>query len=96
LVTATKRDLRIMFCGAPRMGATMTTTRVDITAAPRAVLRESVRLLYRVLGEERLSTARANAWEAVCDDRRRAEERERVTRLLAAARNRTVSTTSHR
>jgi hypothetical protein len=66
----------------------MTPTRVDITAAPRAVLRESVRLLYRVLGEERLSTARANAWEAVCDDRRRAEEREHVARLLAAARTR--------
>jgi hypothetical protein len=70
----------------------MTPTRVDITAAPRAVLRESVRLLYRVLGEERLSTARANAWEAVCDDRRRAEEREHVARLLAAARTRTVPT----
>ena len=34
----------------------------DVTAAPRAVLRESVRLLYRFLGEERLGTARANAW----------------------------------
>jgi hypothetical protein len=63
-------------------------TTVDITAAPRAVLRESVRLLYRVLGEERLSTARANAWAAVCDDRRRAEERAEIDRLLEAARTR--------
>ena len=63
-------------------------TTIDITAAPRAVLRESVRLLYRVLGEERLSTARANAWAAVCDDRRRAEERAEIDRLLAAARTR--------
>jgi hypothetical protein len=62
-------------------------TSIDITAAPRAVLRESVRLLYRVLGEERLGTARANAWEAICDDRRRAEDREHVARLLAAARS---------
>jgi hypothetical protein len=41
----------------------------DVTAAPRAVLRESVRLLYRVLGEDRLRTARGNAWEAICADR---------------------------
>ena len=51
-------------------------TPIDVTAAPRAVLRESVRLLYRVLGEGRLGTAQANAWAAVCDNRRRAEERE--------------------
>jgi hypothetical protein len=62
---------------------------IDITAAPRAVLRESVRLLYRVLGEERLRTAQANAWAAVCDDRRRAEERDEIARLLADARTRT-------
>ena len=47
----------------------------DVTAAPRAVLRESVRLLYRFLGEKRLGTARANAWAAVCADRQRAADR---------------------
>ncbi len=62
---------------------TMTTTRVrpapfDVTAAPRAVLRESVRLLYRFLGEDRLGTARGNAWEAICADR--ARERIQLTR----------------
>jgi hypothetical protein len=59
---------------------------VDLTAAPRAVLRESVRLLYRVLGEDRLGTASGNAWAAVCVDRERAHERAEVSRLLAAAR----------
>jgi hypothetical protein len=62
---------------------------IDITAAPRAVLRESVRLLYRMLGEDRLGTARGNAWTAVCADRERAVERAEVVRLLAAARART-------
>jgi hypothetical protein len=57
----------------------------DVTAAPRAVLRESVKLLYRLLGERRLGTARANAWAAICDDRRRADERVAVSRALAAA-----------
>jgi hypothetical protein len=61
---------------------------VDITAAPRAVLRESVRLLYRVLGEDRLGTARANAWAAVCADRERAVERAELTRILANGRRR--------
>jgi hypothetical protein len=59
----------------------------DITAAPRAVLRESVRLLYRVLGEERLGRARENAWEAVCADRARARDREKFDRMLTAARS---------
>jgi hypothetical protein len=59
---------------------------VDLTAAPRALLRESVRLLYRVFGERRLRTARGNAWEAVCEDRERAADRDRVGRALASAR----------
>lgn len=54
---------------------------VDITAAPRAVLRESVRLLYRVLGEDRLRTARGNAWEAVCADRENARGRAELARI---------------
>jgi hypothetical protein len=55
---------------------------VDLTAAPRAVLRESMRLLYRVLGEERLGTAQGNAWEAICVDRERAQERAEVDLML--------------
>ena len=59
--------------GYTTMGVTMTSTTpgsstqphgLDITAAPRAVLRESVRLLYQVLGEERLGSATGNAWAA--------------------------------
>jgi hypothetical protein len=52
-------------------------------AAPRAVLRESVRILYRVLGEERLGTASGNAWAAVCADRERARDRAEVARLIS-------------
>jgi hypothetical protein len=58
----------------------------DMTAAPRAVLRESVRLLYRVLGEKRLGTASGNAWEAVLEDRKRARDRAEIDRMLADAR----------
>jgi hypothetical protein len=35
-----------------------------------------------VLGEQRLGSARSNAWAAVCADRRRAEERAEINRLL--------------
>jgi hypothetical protein len=61
---------------------------VDLTRAPRAVLRESVRVLYRVLGEKRLGTAQGNAWAAICADRERARERAEVNRLLARMRRR--------
>jgi hypothetical protein len=54
----------------------------DITAVPRAVLIMGVRLLgqiQRALGDsEPADTARANAWQAVCADRARAEARARV------------------
>ena len=59
---------------------------IDLTAPPRAVLSATVRLLYRVLGEQRLGTARGNAWAAVCADQRRAATRAEVQRMLAAAR----------
>jgi hypothetical protein len=62
---------------------------IDLTAAPRALLRESVRLLYRVFGERRLRTARGNAWEAVCEDRERAADRDRAGQALATARTTT-------
>ncbi len=65
---------------------TSPTPSVDLTAAPRAVLRESVRLLYRVFGERMLRTARGNAWEAVCEDRERAADRAKVDRMLASTR----------
>jgi hypothetical protein len=61
---------------------------VDVTAGARALLRESVRMLYRVLGERRLGTAQGNAWAAVCADRERARQRAELTRLLSAAKRR--------
>jgi len=65
---------------------------VDITAAPRAILRESVRLLYFVFGEERLGTAQGNAWAAICADRQRARERDEVSRILDASRSAAAAT----
>jgi hypothetical protein len=62
---------------------TPATQTVDLTAAPRAVLSASVRVLYRVLGERRLRTARGNAWEAVCADRERARHRAEVRHTLS-------------
>ena len=54
-------------------------TRVDLSAGPRAVVSTAAGLLYKVgtsvLGAERVPTARANAWAAVCADRERAKAR---------------------
>jgi hypothetical protein len=69
------------------VGERATTPSVDLTAAPRAVLRESVRLLYRLMGERRLGTARGNAWAAVCADRERAHARAETNRIIEAARS---------
>ncbi len=64
---------------------------VDITAAPRAVIGTAAGLIYRVgksvLGAERVPTAKANAWAAVCADRQRAQTRAQTQRLLAASLN---------
>jgi hypothetical protein len=53
--------------------------RVDLSAGPRAVVSTAAGLLYKVgtsvLGTERVPTARANAWAAVCADRERAKVR---------------------
>jgi hypothetical protein len=61
-------------------------TTFDVTAAPRAVLRESVRLLHRVLGDELMGNARANAQAAMRADAERARARAEVARILADAR----------
>jgi hypothetical protein len=61
---------------------------VDLSAAPRAVIGTAANLIYQVgrtvLGEERIPTARANAWSAVCADKQRARERAEVQRWLAS------------
>jgi hypothetical protein len=62
----------------------------DLSAGPRAVVATAAELIYRVgvsmVGSEKLPTAKANAWAAVCADRERAREREEVARLIAAVR----------
>ena len=62
----------------------------DLSAAPRAVVATAADLIYRVgcsmIGSEKVPTAKANAWAAVCADRERAKEHEEVARLIAANR----------
>ena len=60
---------------------------MDITAAPRAALRGSVRLLYRVFGEELLGSASANAQAAVRADRQRARDRADFVNLIKTSRH---------
>jgi hypothetical protein len=65
---------------------------VDLSAAPRAFVGTAADLLFRVgrsvLGEDRVPTARANAWAAVCADMQRARERDETQRWIANNRNR--------
>jgi len=72
----------MMEAADPEGDIEMATASPDLTAAPRAVLRESVRILYRVLGERRLGDAQANAWAAVQEDRQRSAERAEIDRIL--------------
>ncbi|WP_432835775.1 hypothetical protein [Dactylosporangium sp. CA-092794] len=59
---------------------------VDISAAPRAVVATAAELIYKVgrsfLGPDRMPTAKANAWAAVCADQERARIREENARVL--------------
>jgi hypothetical protein len=77
---------------ATRSGSTVVVRRgdvpatFDVTAAPRAVLRESMRLLGRMLGEQRLGSAQANVRAAIRDDEERARARAEVARMLEDAR----------
>jgi hypothetical protein len=62
-------------------------TRVDLSAGPRAVVSTAAGLLYKVgtsvLGAERVPTARANAWAAVCADRERAKARAEIDAVFS-------------
>jgi hypothetical protein len=63
-------------------------TRVDVSAGPRAVVSTAADLLYKVglsvLGAERVPTARANAWAAVCADQERAKVRAEIEAVTSA------------
>jgi hypothetical protein len=58
----------------------MTSPVRDLSAGPRAVVGTAADLIFKVgrsvLGPERIPTARANAWAAVCADRERAKLRD--------------------
>ncbi|GAA2599245.1 hypothetical protein GCM10010399_32480 [Dactylosporangium fulvum] len=64
---------------------------VDLSAAPRAVVSTAAELIYKVgrsvLGAERVPTAKANAWAAVCADQERARIREENARVLLSRAN---------
>ena len=55
---------------------------VELSDAPRVVVGTAADLIFRVgrsvLGAERVPTAQANAWAAVCADRERARIRAEV------------------
>jgi hypothetical protein len=61
---------------------------VDLSAAPRVVVATAAELIFKVgrsmLGEDRVPTAKANAWAAVCADQERARIREENARILLA------------
>ena len=63
---------------------------VDLSAAPRVVVSTAADLIYKVglsmLGADRVPTAKANAWAAVCADQERARIREENARILLAVR----------
>ncbi|GIF76292.1 hypothetical protein [Asanoa siamensis] len=58
-----------------------------ITDLPRAVLSAAFGVIdtaqRAVVGDERVRTARGNAWEAICADRARADQRDEVRRHVA-------------
>ena len=68
----------------------MASSPVDLSAAPRVVVGTAADLIYKVglsmLGADRVPTAKANAWAAVCADQERARIREENARILHAVR----------
>ncbi|MGI5519557.1 hypothetical protein ACQEUX_01195 [Micromonospora sp. CA-259024] len=67
---------------------------IGLTTISRTVASLAVGVVHTVeravVGEGRMRTARGNAWEAVCADRARADQRAELNRLVAeltAARN---------
>ncbi|WP_422755373.1 hypothetical protein [Micromonospora sp. WMMD708] len=69
-----------MSTAGPNAGIGLTT--ISRTVAALAV--EVVHTVERVVvGEGRVRTARGNAWEAVCADRARADQRAALDRLVA-------------
>lgn len=60
----------------------------DLTRVPRAVLSAAAGMVHTleraVVGDAQVRTARGNAWEAICEDRERARQRDEIRQLAAA------------
>jgi hypothetical protein len=60
---------------------------IDLITIPRAVLSIAVGVMHTVeramVGSARVRTARGNAWEAICADRERAQQRDEIRRVVA-------------
>ncbi|WP_326555580.1 hypothetical protein [Micromonospora sp. NBC_01813] len=69
---------------------------VDLIAIPRAVVSLAAEVVHSmeraVVGDDRIRTARGNAWEAICADRARAHQRDEIRRLVAALATDSVAT----
>ncbi|MEH1169103.1 hypothetical protein V6V47_27350 [Micromonospora sp. CPCC 205539] len=63
------------------------TPTIGLTTISRTVASLAVGVVHTleraVVGEGRMRTARGNAWEAVCADRARADQRAELNRLVA-------------
>ncbi len=60
---------------------------IDPTSFPRAVLAVAIGVVHSVeravVGDAGIRTARGNAWEAICADRDRAQQRAEIRRMVA-------------
>ncbi|WP_025617935.1 hypothetical protein [Salinispora cortesiana] len=65
----------------------MSTGSIDLTTISRTVASLAVGMVHTleraVVGEAQMRTARGNAWEAVCADRARADQRAELDRIVA-------------
>jgi hypothetical protein len=66
----------------------MRASTIDLITIPRAVLSVAVGVVHTVeramVGDARVRTARTNAWEAICADRERAQQRDEIRRVVAS------------
>ncbi|MEU6075200.1 hypothetical protein [Micromonospora sp. NPDC047074] len=69
------------------MGTVQPNETIGLTTISRTVASLAVGVVHTleraVIGEARMRTARGNAWEAVCADRARADQRAEIDRLVA-------------
>ncbi|RKR87138.1 hypothetical protein BDK92_1411 [Micromonospora pisi] len=70
------------------MNSTGPGSTIDLTSIPRAVAAAAIGVVHSVeravVGDARASTARGNAWAAICADRDRAHQRAEVRAMVAA------------